>query len=103
MATEGHHFEETSRESVLHGEFDAIRSDPHLEGVQWDDLEVKDLALLEKLLHGTLAEADVARRSQELEEEGRQGGEDASADFVAMLSNKLLAQKYFEGHKTGNA
>ncbi|OGD23431.1 hypothetical protein A2Z10_00420 [Candidatus Azambacteria bacterium RBG_16_47_10] len=96
------HFEETPRERVLHEEFDAIQNDPHLEGVLWDDLEVKDMALLEKLLHGTLADADISRRTDELETEGRARG-DASVDFAVMLRNKLISQKYFEGHKTGNA
>ncbi|MEK7494051.1 MAG: hypothetical protein AAB630_02750 [Patescibacteria group bacterium] len=98
-----HHFEETPREHVLHERFDAIRSDPHLEGVAWDELETKDIGLLDKLSQGTLTEGDIDRRREELEGEGREGGEDSSADFVAMLSNKLLAQKYFENHKAGNA
>lgn len=103
MSIEERHFEETPREHILHEEFDAIKNDPHLEGVEWDELDVKDIGLLEKLLRGTLSDADIERRREELEEEGKEGGEDASADFVAMLSNKLLAQKYFEGHKAGNA
>lgn len=102
MSIEGHHFEETSRERVLHKEFDEIREDPHLEGVLWDELEMKDIGLLDKLVRDTLAEVDIRRRMEELEEEGRERG-DASVDFIAMLSNKLLSQKYFEGHKAGNA
>lgn len=102
MSIEERHFEETPREHILHEEFDAIKNDPHLEGVEWDELDVKDIGLLEKLLRGTLSDADIRRRMDELKEEGRERG-DASVDFIAMLSNKLLAQNYFEKHKAGNA
>ncbi|MBI5913107.1 hypothetical protein HY839_01550 [Candidatus Azambacteria bacterium] len=102
MGIEQRHFEETPREHVLHGEFDEIRSDPHLEGVVWEELEAKDIGLLDKLLRGTLTEEDANRRLEELEEEGRDR-EDASVNFVAALLNKLVSQKSFERHRAGNA
>ncbi|MCR4322895.1 MAG: hypothetical protein NUV61_02305 [Candidatus Azambacteria bacterium] len=103
MATEGHHFEETPRDHILHEEFDAIRSDPHFEGVLWDELDAKDIGLLDKFLRGTLKEDDVNKRLEELAEEGRDR-EDPNSNFLAGLLNKLVSQKTFEKYKkVGNA
>ena len=86
------HFQETPRDSILHERFDAARQDPHLEGVIWDDLDAKDLILLEKLLQGRLAEADITQRREALESELRLQG-DPSVEFAAMLLNKLMVEK----------
>lgn len=96
------HFQETPRDSILHERFDAIKQDPHLEGVIWDDLEVKDLILLEKLLQGRLAEADITQRREALTSEMR-GQEDSSFEFTAMLLNKLIVEKVRSRRKDGGS
>lgn len=103
MAIEGRHFEEGSREHILHEAFDAIHSDPHFKYVEWDEIDAKGVGLLDKFLRGTLTEDDVNRRLEELAEEGGDR-EDPNSNFLAGLLNKLVAQKTFEKYgKAGNA
>lgn len=105
MGIEQRHFEELSGERALHEKFNEMRNDPHvmLEDVQWEDLSPVDIQLFKRFLDGTLTQADIDARQEELGNNDQQGGEDPSADFVAMLANKFIARGYYESHKEGNA
>lgn len=95
-------FFETQREEKMHEQFNELKKDPHLEGVEWGELEALDIDLLDRFTRGTLTRSAILERMEALEEEEGRVREDPSANFCAALLTKLIlldTKKRKEGGK----